>query len=225
MQFAAETASGVIVGEYAPAGGEPALILHGGPGMSDYTEPLADELSRSFRAIRYQQRGKSPSTTAGPLTVEAHVADAFAVLDELRLERAWVVGHSWGGHLAMHVAAAEPQRVSGLVAVGTLGASRTAASPRSRRPSRDVSASTTADRLRTTSHSSSGGRSSSTNPRRPRRSLESRPPAPKRRGTRCATISSAARSSIACLPSVVPRSSSTGAEIHCHTQPARRARS
>jgi proline iminopeptidase len=122
MQFAAETASGAIVGEYASGGGEPALILHGGPGMSDYTEPLADELSRSFRAIRYQQRGKSPSTTTGPLTVEAHVADALAVLDDLGLERAWAVGHSWGGYLAMHVAAAEPQRVSGLVAIGTLGA-------------------------------------------------------------------------------------------------------
>jgi proline iminopeptidase len=90
--------------------------------MSDYTESLAPELGDAFSPIRFQQRGVAPSTTSPPLTVEAHVADALAVLDALGIDRAWVVGHSWGGHLAMHVAAAEPNRVLGLVAIGTLGA-------------------------------------------------------------------------------------------------------
>ncbi len=75
-----------------------------------------------FDTIRYQQRGLEPSSLTGPFTVEAHVADAVAVLDALEIERAWLVGHSWGAHLAMHIAVAHPDRVLGLVLIGMLGA-------------------------------------------------------------------------------------------------------
>ena len=56
----------------------------------------------------YQQRGVAPSTLEGPLAVEREVADALAVLDALSWERAWLVGHSWGGHLLLHLAVAAP---------------------------------------------------------------------------------------------------------------------
>ena len=102
--------------------GSPVLVLHGGPGLSDYTEPLAAELEDAFRVIRYQQRGLAPSTTSGPFEVDQHVADAIAVLDAAGAERAYVVGHSWGGHLAMHLAVRHPDRVLGLVVVDPLGA-------------------------------------------------------------------------------------------------------
>ena len=121
MPFSVETANGEVVGERA-GGGEPALLLHGGPGLSDYTEPLAAELESRFATIRYQQRGVAPSTTEGPFTVDAHVEDAIAVLEELGVGRAWLVGHSWGAHLAMHVAVAHPARALGLVSIGALGA-------------------------------------------------------------------------------------------------------
>jgi pimeloyl-ACP methyl ester carboxylesterase len=51
-----------------------------------------------------------------------HVADAIAVLDAAGAGRAWVIGHSWGGHLAMHLAARHPGRVAGLVIADPLGA-------------------------------------------------------------------------------------------------------
>ena len=82
--------------------------LDGGPGLSDYTAPLADELADGFRVLRYQQRGLAPSVTTGPFSVEQHVADAVAVLDAAGAGRAYVVGHSWGGHLAMHLAVRAP---------------------------------------------------------------------------------------------------------------------
>ena len=72
--------------------------------------------------IRYQQRGLAPSVTSGPFTVSQHVADAIAVLDAAGADRAWVIGHSWGGHLAMHLAVGHPDRVAGLVIVDPLGA-------------------------------------------------------------------------------------------------------
>ncbi|MDX6593098.1 MAG: hypothetical protein QOJ13_2294 [Gaiellales bacterium] len=102
--------------------GPPALVLHGGPGMSDYTEGLADELRELFEVIRYTQRGNPPSITEGPFTVEQHMHDAISVLDGLSIDRGWLVGHSWGGHLALHMLLAHADRLLGAVIVDPLGA-------------------------------------------------------------------------------------------------------
>jgi pimeloyl-ACP methyl ester carboxylesterase len=102
--------------------GMPALVIHGGPGLSDYTDGLAAELASHFLTIRYQQRGLPPTTLGEPYTVEAHVSDAVALLDALGMKRAWAIGHSWGGHLAMHLAVAHPERLLGLVVIDGLGA-------------------------------------------------------------------------------------------------------
>jgi pimeloyl-ACP methyl ester carboxylesterase len=82
--------------------GPPVLLLHGDPGLSDYMGPVADELESAFRVVRFQQRGVAPSTESGPFDIERHMADAAAVLEAVGAERAFMVGHSWGGHLAMH---------------------------------------------------------------------------------------------------------------------------
>ena len=135
-EFRASTADGEIVGWLQGDGlqgdglngdglngdGPKALLLHGGPGLSDYLGDLAAELAGFMTVARYQQRGLPPSATGGDRTVEGHVADAVAVLDSLGWERAWVIGHSWGGSLAMHVAVAHPDRVDGLVVLDSLGA-------------------------------------------------------------------------------------------------------
>jgi len=120
-EFQIEAPAGTIVGRRTGSG-PPAVVLHGGPGLSDYTEGLAAELADVFETFRYQQRGLAPTTIGAPYTVEAHVEDALAVLDGLGLERVVVVGHSWGGHLAMHLAVAAPERVSAAVIVDPLGA-------------------------------------------------------------------------------------------------------
>src|SRR3954469_5249584 len=89
--------------------GRPALLLHGGPAVPDYTEALAAELDGLFATTRYTQRGVAPSTETGRFSIEAHLADAVAVIDALGLDEAWVVGHSWGGHLALHLAVTHPE--------------------------------------------------------------------------------------------------------------------
>ncbi len=96
------------------------LCLHGGPGMSDYLAMLGEETD-GWRTIRYTQRGLAPSVTAGPFTVAQHVADAVAVLDELGIDKAVVLGHSWGGFLAAVLAMEHPQRVRGLLLVDPMG--------------------------------------------------------------------------------------------------------
>jgi pimeloyl-ACP methyl ester carboxylesterase len=118
--FTAHTDAGPIAGHVSGAG--PALLLlHGGPAITDYMELLGPEVA-GWRAIRYQQRCLSPSATDGPFTVERHVADAVAVLDALGVDRAVVAGHSWGGHLALQLAVAHPDRVAGLLIIDSPGA-------------------------------------------------------------------------------------------------------
>ena len=108
---------GWIAGSAAPT-----LLLHGGPGLSfDYLDDLGDELAAGFRVAAYQQRGIEPSTPAGPFTLQQEIDDAVAVLDGLGWSKALVVGHSWGGHLALRLAAAHPERLHGVLAVDPLG--------------------------------------------------------------------------------------------------------
>jgi pimeloyl-ACP methyl ester carboxylesterase len=98
------------------------LLLHGGPGLSaDYLDGLADDLEGCGAVAGYQQRGLEPSQVDGPFTVADHCADACHVLDALGWDRAVVVGHSWGGHLALHLAVAAPERVAAVLAVDPLG--------------------------------------------------------------------------------------------------------
>src|SRR5689334_21898912 len=99
-----------------------ALLLHGGPGMSDYLSDLAHELDGLLTTARYQQRGLTPSVVDGDVSVEGHVRDAIAVLDRLGWQKPVVIGHSWGGYLALHLAAAHPDRVGALVILDSLGA-------------------------------------------------------------------------------------------------------
>ena len=120
--FQVSVETGTLHGHVGGAG-PPALLLHGGPAVTDYMDGCARELDGLLRTIRYQQRGTFPSETGPPYTIEAHVSDAVAVLDFFQIERAWAVGHSWGGHLAMHLAVAHPERLLGLVCLGTLGVS------------------------------------------------------------------------------------------------------
>ena len=97
------------------------LLLHGGPGLSDYMSMLGAEIA-GWRSIGYQQRGIPPSAADGPFTDARHAADAVAVLDAAGVADAVVLGHSWGGYLALQLAVTVPERVAGLVLVDPLGA-------------------------------------------------------------------------------------------------------
>src|SRR5215472_4035270 len=102
--FVARTSAGPIVGTVRGSG-PPLLFLHGGPAISDYVQLVRAELN-GWRSVSYQQRGLPPSATGGPFTVERHVTDAVGVLETVKAGPVVVVGHSWGGHLALHLALA-----------------------------------------------------------------------------------------------------------------------
>jgi pimeloyl-ACP methyl ester carboxylesterase len=120
--FEVAVAGGALAGTVAGSG-DPLLLLHGGPGLDwSYLAPLIDELAGGYRVAVYQQRGLPPSTAGPPYDMATQVADAVAVLDGLGWPRALVAGHSWGGHLLLHLLAVRPERVAGALIVDTLGA-------------------------------------------------------------------------------------------------------
>lgn len=121
VEFTTRDGPPLIAGRRAGSG-PPVLLLHGGPGLGfDYLRDLADELAEENDVAWYQQRGLEPSDAEGPYSVAMDVGDARRVLDALGWQRAYVVGHSWGGHLALHVAAAMPERLLGVLSVDPLG--------------------------------------------------------------------------------------------------------
>ncbi|MDR7255467.1 pimeloyl-ACP methyl ester carboxylesterase [Nocardioides sp. BE266] len=120
--FTAVTESGELGGRVV-GDGPRVLALHGGPGLGyEYLGDVVDEVAARYRVATFQQRGLAPSTLDGEFTIAEAISDIVAVLDALGWATAYVMGHSWGGHLAFHAAAAIPERLDGILAVDPLGA-------------------------------------------------------------------------------------------------------
>lgn len=104
-----------------PPTGDPIVFLHGGPGVADMRGDLAffSSLTETGReVILYDQVGAGHSSRLDDptaYTLERDRADLEALLEQLGVERAVLIGHSYGGTLAAAFAAEHPDRVSGLV--------------------------------------------------------------------------------------------------------------
>jgi pimeloyl-ACP methyl ester carboxylesterase len=112
-----ETGFAVISGAklyYEAAGeGHPLLLLHAG--VADgrmWDDPFA-RFAGQYRVVRYDMRGfgRSPMPAA---EFSGH-GDVAGLLDALAIDRAHLVGLSFGGSVAIDFALAYPQRVSALV--------------------------------------------------------------------------------------------------------------
>jgi len=96
--------------------GMPLVMLHAGVADSRMWQPQLDELGRRFDVVRPDMRGFGESELpAGPWVPRK---DVLALMDELRLKPAHMVGCSMGGSLAIDFAIDHPERVSRLVLVG-----------------------------------------------------------------------------------------------------------
>jgi proline iminopeptidase len=106
--------------------GVPLLLLSGGPGFEvDYMSGIAQELGSSYKCILLEQRGtgqsRPPNPTSAQMTVKLFVEDVEAVRASLKIDRLTILGHSWGGMLAMAYAVAHPDRVESLILVDSGG--------------------------------------------------------------------------------------------------------
>ena len=96
----------------------PILALHGLASSANWYERLAARLSSRHRIVAPDQRGHGQTTQApSGYDWQTLASDAIRVLDHLGIENAAVLGHSWGGNVAINVAARFPERVSKLVMI------------------------------------------------------------------------------------------------------------
>jgi proline iminopeptidase len=99
--------------------GKPLIVLHGGPGLSqDYLLPQMTELAKTHQVIFYDQRGCGNSEgviSDQTITLPQYVRDLDAIGKACGFESFSLLGHSWGGFLAMKYAIAHPDQVEKLI--------------------------------------------------------------------------------------------------------------
>lgn len=101
--------------ERGDPGAPTVLLLHGFPENWWSWRHQIDALARAgFRVIAPDQRGYGGTDRHGPYDVATLISDLVALLDHLRVSRAHVVGHDWGGAVAWAFAAHQPSRVERL---------------------------------------------------------------------------------------------------------------
>jgi proline iminopeptidase len=101
------------------------LVLHGGPGFDHaYLRPHLAPLADVAQVISLDQRGqgRSARSVLETCTIEQMADDAAAFCQTLGIEQPVVLGHSFGGFVALAMALSHPAMVGGLVLVDTAAA-------------------------------------------------------------------------------------------------------
>ncbi|MCI0338032.1 MAG: alpha/beta hydrolase [Acidobacteria bacterium] len=104
---------------YEAAGQGPAIVMiHDGLLHRETWDGQFAEFAKRYRVIRSDRRGYGRSDT--PKMPFSYLDDLLAVMKAHKVERAWLMGCSAGGMLAIHFALDHPEMVSGLVLVGPI---------------------------------------------------------------------------------------------------------
>src|SRR6266566_2122109 len=101
--------------------GPPLVLLHGGFGSVEMFGPNVELLTAGRRVIGVdlQSHGRSPAADR-PMRFETMADDIAALIKELKLERAPIMGFSLGGAVALRTAIQHPELVERLVLVSTV---------------------------------------------------------------------------------------------------------
>lgn len=101
--------------------GEPLLLLNGIMMTTTSWGLQTRALAAHYRCVLHDFRGQLRSDKPpGPYAMPMHVDDLVALLDELQIERAHLVGTSYGGEVGMMFAAAHPDRVKSLAVIASV---------------------------------------------------------------------------------------------------------
>lgn len=100
--------------------GLPLIVLHGGPGLDqDYLLPQLYKLAENNLVVFYDQRGSGRSLDTKLneqyLNIHQFVEDLENLRKSLGIDKFILMGHSWGGFLAMHYAIDHQDHLVGLI--------------------------------------------------------------------------------------------------------------
>lgn len=107
---------------FASGEGEPVMVLHGWGGKIESMAPVLDCLQRDFRVIALDL----PGFGASPLPVEPWGTPQYAafvsnVMEDLGIESARFVGHSYGAKTSLYLGATQPHLVGKLILISSSG--------------------------------------------------------------------------------------------------------
>lgn len=108
----------LYVDERGPADAPPVLFVHGGPGAGsyDFMKLQGERLARSFHLIGVDQRGVQQSDPlTGSVSELDLIADYEALREKLGIAQWSVVGHSYGGRIALRYAALHADAINKVV--------------------------------------------------------------------------------------------------------------
>ena len=98
--------------------GPPVLALHGLASSAHWYDLVAPRLREKYRIVAPDQRGHGKTTQVeGGYDWPTLASDAVGLMDRVEPGGFAVLGHSWGGHVAINLAALHPDRVSALVLI------------------------------------------------------------------------------------------------------------
>lgn len=109
---------GVTLNYVSAGSGQPVVLIHGNPGSHhDYTLSVFEKLSKNYNLIAFDRpgHGYSERPAAIETTVEVQADMICAALRKLSIEKPVLVGHSWGGSVALAAAVAYGSDLSGVV--------------------------------------------------------------------------------------------------------------
>ncbi len=103
--------------------GYPLVLMHGGPGADHWTLLPFRQLSDRFTLVFYDHRcnGRSVGVPVSSMTWDNLTADADALRESLGFDKWAVLGHSFGGNVALEYALRYPTRLSHLILLDTGG--------------------------------------------------------------------------------------------------------
>jgi haloalkane dehalogenase len=116
-----KTPNGILFVREISGDDPPLVLMHGFPDDHNIYEKLLPLLSpRRVIAFDWHGYGRSERTELGGFSLKEHVSELEALLDQLDIDRAVLVGHDASGPDAVAFAIAHPQRVAHLVLLNTI---------------------------------------------------------------------------------------------------------
>lgn len=98
--------------------GTPLLLIHGLTDTWRIWLPYIESLGSSHLLLIPDIRGHGKTTNPAPVLTPDQIAkDMFDLLDTLDLGRVQIAGYSFGGHVALRMAALQPERVEAMVVI------------------------------------------------------------------------------------------------------------
>ncbi|HEX6244326.1 MAG TPA: alpha/beta hydrolase [Polyangiales bacterium] len=108
---------GVTLRVLQEGSGRDVLLIHGSPGLLEDFDPIVDALRGSFRFTRFDRPGQGYSADAGRYDPAFNAEIAAALIEQLRLTKVIVAGHSYGGSTSLALALRQPPQVSAYIVI------------------------------------------------------------------------------------------------------------